>query len=148
MTDHSLRTESDRRRLMSFIEHVDLSKPRKVSISETRNKRSEAQNRLLWMWNGLIQTHLRDSYGQLASSEEWHEILVAKLWPSEVRRVELPDGAAFKVGRAKTRKFTTVQMTTYLELLDAYCAEHLQLLLPHPDDLMMAIYGERRRTAA
>ncbi|WP_277963881.1 recombination protein NinB [Pseudomonas sp. RIT-To-2] len=148
MTDHSLRTESDRRRLMSFIEHVDLSKPRKVSISETRNKRSEAQNRLLWMWNGLIQTHLRESFGQLASSEEWHEILVAKLWPAEVRRVELPDGAAFKVGRAKTRKFTTVQMTTYLELLDAYCAEHLQLLLPHPDDLMMAIYGERRRTAA
>jgi hypothetical protein len=148
MTDHSLRTESDRRRLMSFIEHVDLSKPRKVSISETRNKRSEAQNRLLWMWNGLIQTHLRESFGQLASSEEWHEILVAKLWPSEVRRVELPDGAAFRVGRAKTRKFTTVQMTSYLELLDAYCAEHLQLLLPHPDDLMMAIYGERRRTAA
>lgn len=148
MSDHSLRTESDRRRLMSFIEHVDLTKPRKVSISETRNKRSEAQNRLLWMWNGLIQAHLRESYGQLASSEEWHEILVAKLWPSEVRRVELPDGAAFRVGRAKTRKFTTVQMTTYLELLDAYCAEHLQLLLPHPDDLMMAIYGERRRTAA
>jgi len=148
MTDHSLRTESDRRRLMSYLQHLDLAKPRKVSISETRNKRSEAQNRLLWMWNGLIQTHLRDSYGQLASSEEWHEILVAKLWPSEVRRVELPDGAAFRVGRAKTRKFTTVQMTSYLELLDAYCAEHLQLLLPHPDDLMMAIYGERRRTAA
>lgn len=25
-----------------------------------------------------------------------------------------------------------------------YCAEHLGLLLPHPEDLMMAIYGERR----
>jgi hypothetical protein len=148
MADHQLRTESDRNRLMSFLQHLDLSKPRKVAITETRNKRSEAQNRLLWMWNGLIQTHLRESFGQLASSEEWHEILVAKLWPAEVRPVELPDGTRYRVGRAKTRTFTTVQMTTYLELLDAYCAEHLQLLLPHPDDLMMAIYGERRRTAA
>jgi hypothetical protein len=35
-------------------------------------------------------------------------------------------------------------MTEYLELLDSYCAEYLQLLLPHPSDLMNAIYGERR----
>ena len=108
----------------------------------------DAQNRLLWMWNGEIQKHLRESFGQLASSEEWHEILVAKLWPAEVRPVELPDGTKYRVGRAKTRTFNIQQMTTYLEMLDAYCAEHLGLLLPHPDELMMAIYGERRGKAA
>ena len=148
MADHQLRNESDRARLMGYLQGLDLSKPRKVSISESRNKRSDAQNRLLWQWNGLIQTHLRESFGQLASAEQWHEILVAKLWPAKLHPVALPDGSTFRVGRAKTSKFTTVQMTTYLELLDAYCAEYLQLLLPHPDDLMMAIYGERRRVAA
>ena len=144
MADHIIRTEHDRRRLMAFLQGLDLSKPRKVSIAEIRSKRSDAQNRLLWQWNGLIQQHLRDSFGQIASAEEWHEILVAKLWPAEVRPVELPDGTRYRVGRAKTRSFTIPQMTAYLELLDAYCAEHLGLLLPHTEDLMMAIYGGRR----
>ncbi|PWU30708.1 hypothetical protein DK254_00190 [Pseudomonas sp. RW407] len=148
MADLQLRTESDRRRLLGFISGLDLSKPRKVAISEVRSKRSDAQNRLLWMWNGEIQKHLRESFGQIASSEEWHEILVAKLWPSQIHPVELPDGTKYRVGRAKTRTFNIQQMTTYLELLDAYCAEHLGLLLPHPDELMMAIYGERRGRAA
>lgn len=142
--DFKLSTEQDRARLMGHLSGLDLSKPYKISITQVRSKRSDSQNKLLWLWNGLIQAHLRDSFGQIASSEEWHEILVSRLWPSEVRRVELPDGAAFKVGRAKTRGFTIAQMTTYLELLDAYCAEHLGLLLPHPDDLMYAIYGERK----
>lgn len=144
MTDLMLRTESDRNRLMSYIQHLDITKPRKLTIVEIRSKRSDAQNKMLWMWNGLIQAHLRDSFGQIASSEEWHEILVSRLWPAEVHPVQLPDGTRYRVGRAKTRSFTIAQMTTYLELLDAYCAEHLQLLLPHPDDLMYAIYGERK----
>jgi hypothetical protein len=144
MTDLMLRTESDRNRLMSYIQHLDITKPRKMTIVEIRSRRSDAQNKMLWMWNGLIQAHLRDSFGQIASSEEWHEILVSRLWPAEVHPVQLPDGTRYRVGRAKTRSFTIAQMTTYLELLDAYCAEHLQLLLPHPDDLMYAIYGERK----
>ncbi|MFK3945643.1 recombination protein NinB [Pseudomonas fulva] len=148
MTDLMLRNESDRTRLLGYIQGLDLAKPRRLTIVEVRSRRSDAQNRLLWQWNGLIQAHLRDSFGQLASAEEWHEILVAKLWPAEVHPVELPDGTRYRVGRAKTRKFNTQQMTQYLELLDAYSAEHLQLLLPHPEDLMMAIYGERRGRAA
>lgn len=148
MADLMLRNESDRIRLLGYIEGLDLAKPRRLTIVEVRSRRSDAQNRLLWQWNGLIQAHLRDSFGQMASAEEWHEILVAKLWPAEVHPVELPDGARYRVGRAKTRKFNTQQMNQYLELLDAYCAEHLQLLLPHPEDLMMAIYRERRGRAA
>lgn len=144
MTDLMLRNESDRALLMGYIQGLDLAKPRKLTIVEVRSKRSDAQNKMLWMWNGLIQAHLRDSFGQIASSEEWHEILVSRLWPAEVHPVQLPDGTRYRVGRAKTRSFTIAQMTTYLELLDAYCAEHLELLLPHPDDLMYAIYGERK----
>jgi len=144
MTDLMLRNESDRTRLIGYLTALDLTKPRKLTIVEVRSKRSDAQNKMLWMWNGLIQTHLRESFGQLASSEEIHEIMVSKLWPAEVHQVELPDGSSYKVGRAKTRKFSIQQMTEYLELLDSYCAEYLQLLLPHPSDLMNAIYGERR----
>lgn len=148
MTDLYLNSEKDRQRLMGFIAGLDLKKPRRVAIVDVRSKRSEAQNKLLWMWNGEIQRHLRDTYGQIASAEEWHEIMVAKLWPAEVHPVQLPDGTTYRVGRAKTRSFNIQQMTTYLELLDAYCAESLGLLLPHPDDLINAIYGQRKGRAA
>lgn len=143
MTELVIRTDRDRQRVVGFLQALPQEKPHKVVITEIRSKRSDAQNRLLWMWNGAIQQHMRDTHGQIAASEEWHDILVAKLWPAEVHAVELPDGTRYKVGRAKTRKFNVTQMTTYLELLDAYCAECLGLLLPHPEDLMMAIYGQR-----
>lgn len=143
MTDHIIRTEAERRRLIEFIEGADISKGLRVTISAIKSARSLAQNRLLWLWNAEIQRHLREAFGQIASAEEWHEILVSRLWPADLHPVVLPDGTRYRVGRAKTRSFTVGQMAEYLELLDAYCAEHLSLLLPHPDDLMMAIYGER-----
>ena len=65
MADLMLRTEQDRARLIGYLTGLDLAKPRRLTIVEVRNKRSDAQNRLLWMWNGLIQAHLRDSHGQL-----------------------------------------------------------------------------------
>lgn len=144
MTEFALRNEADRARLLGYISGLDLSKPRKGAIVLIRSKRSEAQNNLLWKWNSEIQIHMRETHGQIASGEEWHEILVSKLWPAEVRPVELPDGTRYKVGRAKTRGFSIEQMSEYLNLLDAYCAESLGLLLSHPSDLINAIYGERK----
>ncbi len=143
MAEFIVRTERERQSLLSVLGKHDLTKPLKVTYTQVRSKRSDAQNRLLWMWNNEIQRHMRETHGQLAAAEEWHEILVAKLWPAEVHRVEMPDGSSYRVGRAKTRSFTQAQMTEYLELLDQYCAECLGLVLPHPDDLMMAIYGQR-----
>lgn len=55
MTDLIIRTERDREILLNFVQTLDLAKPKKVAISEVRNKRSDAQNRLMWQWNGLIQ---------------------------------------------------------------------------------------------
>lgn len=145
MTDHAIRNDRDRARLLDFIGGLDLSKGGyRLSITPAKTSRSLAQNRLLWSWNNLIQQHLAEHFGQVASSEEWHDILVSRLCPSEVRVVELPDGQKLKVGRARTSKFTVEQMGDYLDRLDAYCAESLQLLLPHPDDYELAVYGERR----
>lgn len=148
MADLYLNSEKDRQRLMGFIAGLDLKKPRRVAIVEVRSKRSEAANRLLWMWNNRIQEHLRECSGQICSAEEIHEILVAKLWPCELRRLNLPDGTSYKVGRARTRAFSVSDMAEYLNRLDAYCAESLGLLLPHPDDLINAIYGQRKGRAA
>ncbi len=143
MADFVLQNERDRSRLLAFIAGLSLAKPKRITLADIRSRRSDAQNRLLWLWNNEIQTHMREAFGQIASAEEWHSILVSRLWPSELRPVRLPDGTSYKVGRAKTSKFTVDQMAEYLTLLDAYCAENLSLLLPHPDDLLMAAYGKR-----
>lgn len=143
MTDYFIRNEHDRARFVGFLQAADLSKPLKVSMVAEKTSRTEAQNRILWKWNGEIQKHMRESFGQIATAEEWHDILVSKLCPSEVHPVTLPDGTRYRVGRARTSKFKVDQMTQYLELLDAYCAEILSLLLPHPKDLVYAIWGDR-----
>ena len=143
MADYLVRSEYDRARLINFLQSADLAKPIKVTVTEIKANRSKAQNSLLWKWNGEIQQHMREAFGQMASDEEWHEILVSKLCPSEIHPVTLPDGTRYRVGRARTSKFKVDQMTQYLELLDAYCAESLNLLLPHPEDLVYAIWGER-----
>lgn len=143
MAEYIMRSEHDRQRLVSFLQSADLSKPLKVSITKLEVSRSAAQNRLLWKWNSAIQLHMRESFGQIASAEEWHEVLVNKLCPSTVRRIDMPDGTAYKVGRARTSDFKVKEMTEYLERLDHYCADGLGLLLPHPEDLVYAIWGER-----
>ncbi len=145
MTEHTLRNDKERQRLLDFIGGLDLSKKQyRISITQAKASRSLAQHRLLWMWNNLIQQHLAEYFGQIASAEEWHDILVTRLCPAETSVVELPDGVRFKVGRQRTSKFSVDQMGEYLDKLDAYCAEYLQLLLPHPEDYELAVYGERR----
>lgn len=112
-----------------------------VEFREYKSKRSLAQNSLLWLWNNAIQQHMAEHFGQIASAEEWHDILVSKLLPTEVRRVELPSGEGYKVGRTRTSQLTVKRMTEYLELLNAYCAEYLRLQLPQPIDLMAQAMG-------
>lgn len=137
-----IKNDFDKRSLLNLITSLDIKEPKKVIIEEVKTNRTNAQNRLLWLWNGEFQRFMSEHYGQIASADEWHEILVEKLCPVQVTDVKLPDGESYKVGRARTSKFKTQQMTEYLEKLDAYCAG-LGLLLPHPQDLMMAIYGRR-----
>jgi hypothetical protein len=146
VTEHTIRSDKDRERLIGFISGLNLDKtPYRISIAAAKTSRSLAQNRMLWAWNGLIQKHLAEHFGQIAGAEEWHDILVTRLCPADVHVVEMPDGFRAKVGRQRTSKFTVDQMGEYLDKLDAYCAENLGLLLPRPDDYEMAVYGERRK---
>jgi len=143
-SEHTIRDERGRQRIVQYLQGVDISKPIKITIAPAKSSRSLAQNRLLWMWNSLIQQHMADSFGQHASAEQWHDVLVSRLCPAELSVIEMPDGFKARVGRSRTSKFTVDQMGEYLDRLDAYCAENLNLLLPHPDDYELAVYGVRK----
>lgn len=103
--------------------------------------RSHAQNRLLWLWNGLIQAFMREHYGQNASAEEWHDVLCSRLMPADCKELVLPSGEAVQVGRWRSSKAGVREMGEYLNLLDAYCSSELSLVLPHPDDVYHEAMG-------
>lgn len=103
--------------------------PEYVFVKVLKDTRSTEQNALLWVWNNEIQKHMAEHFGQMASAEQWHDVLVAKLMPAEIHVVELPDGTRAKVGRMRTSKMSKAQMSEYMEKLAAYCAETLGLVL-------------------
>lgn len=118
-------------------EHLPLT----IMVKAGAEPRRIKQNRLLWMWNSEVQAHMRDHFGQIASAEEWHEIIVRKLRPADVRII-IVDGEAMPViGREKTSKYTVKQMAEYLNDYDHYCADRLGLKLTHPDDLYWQALG-------
>lgn len=130
------RDEMGRQRAANLVANLPLDgRQWKLVWQEAKEKRRDAQNRLLWMWNGQIQAHMRDSFGQVASAEDWHDILCRRLMPAEVSAVSLPGSDACEVGRWRSSKAGVREMAEYLNLLDAYCAENLGLLLPHPQDM-------------
>lgn len=105
-----------------------------VEWSKHTGRRKDAQNRLLWLWNNAIQAHMRESTGMIASAEDWHEVMCRRLMPVQARTMTLPDGTVQEFGRWRSSQAGVREMAEYLGLLEAYCAEHLGLYLPHPAD--------------
>lgn len=101
-----------------------------VYIKQVSDARTLDQNALIWAWNNQIQKHMAECFGQMASADQWHDILVSKLMPAELHPVKLPDSeSTYRVGRMKTSKMTKAQLSEYMDKLQAYCAEYLNLIL-------------------
>ncbi|MFD1260650.1 recombination protein NinB [Entomomonas asaccharolytica] len=139
----TIKNEFDKNSFINFFTALDLTIPKKIIIEDQKNSRTAAQNRLLWLWNNEIQQFMFDHSGITASAFDWHETMVERLCPTVNKEITLPNGETVSIQeRTRTSKFNTKKMTEYLEMLDAYCAS-FGLLLPHPQDLMNAIYGKR-----
>lgn len=136
MPDFLFRDEIGRARAANLVANLPIDGEQyKLSWGKVQAKRRVQQNNLQWLWLGIIQAHMRDTHGITASSEDWHEVLCKKLMPMEAKTVSLPDGTTIEAGRWRSSKAGVKEMTAYLNLLDQYCAEELQLLLPHPADI-------------
>lgn len=111
-----------------------------IEFKEHKTTRTKAQNRLLWLWNQEIANYMREHYGQENSSEDVHEVMVRKKFGVKV--IHIGNEEPILV-RNRTRKLNTKEFTEYLEWLEMYSAEYLQLVLTRPEDLyILAIYGE------
>lgn len=140
----SFRDELGRQRAANMVAQLPLNGRRwTLEWREADEKRREQQNRLLWLWNGEIQAFMREHCGEIASAEEWHEVMCRKLRPVQPRTLRLPDGTTgATTDRWRSSKAGVREMAEYLTDLDRYCTT-LGLLLTHPDDLYREAMSRR-----
>jgi len=127
---------------LAFIEKMqkaEIKKPILIETSEYKPTRSMAINKLLWLWNGRIKEHIQETQGQIYSVDDIHSYFVGFLLPKKVIEINGKE----RIVREETRKFNNKDMCKYLEMLDFYCAEHLNLILPHPEDLYLEAIGRK-----
>jgi len=123
---------------LAFVEKMAIAtidKPILIETSLYKPKRSTAINSLMWVWNGEIQKHIRETQGQIYSTDDIHEFMVNLLLPRQTIEINGKE----RTIRAHTSKFTNKEMVGYLELLEFYCSEHLNLILTHPEDYSEAM---------
>jgi len=118
---------------LAFVEKMasaTIDKPILIETSVYKPKRSNEINALMWIWYGEIQKHIRESQGQIYSTDDIHEFFLNLLLP----RTTIEINGKERTIRAHTSKFTNKEMVDYLNLLEMYCAEHLSLILTHPNE--------------
>lgn len=111
--------------------------PQNVRIKPYRKKRSLAQNSLMWLWYEEIRKHIFESQGDMYTSEDIHEWFKQLFLPKRViefktKILEIQTG---------TKELNTLEMMEYLEKLDYYCADKLNLMLSKPEDLWLEAQG-------
>lgn len=124
MPDHLIRTESDRARLMGVIAGIDLSKPRKVAITE--EDRSAEQNAKLHAMLSDISRQVEHA-GQKWNVLIWKRLCTAA-WLREAgdnpQLIPALDGNGFDVVYEKTSKLGVKKCAELIEWIQAFGAEH------------------------
>ncbi len=128
-------------RCLAYLSQLPLLPVQEVVVRKYVRSRSDAQNRLLWMWYAPIADHVG------MTSEELHELMKSRVLGYE--EVEVPEGLrgfmgpTRKIGIPKsTKKLPVEEMTKFLEAV-AMLAGELSVRLVYPDDYRYALYGER-----
>lgn len=124
MTDLVLRNESDRTRLMGYIQGLDLAKPRKLTIKDV--DRSADQNKALHAMLTDIANQVEHA-GKKWDVLIWKRLLTAA-WLREAgdqpQMIPAVDGHGFDVIYERTSKLTVKQCASLLEWITAFGAEH------------------------
>ena len=101
----------------------------KVVIDKAKS-RSLAQNALYWKWLRLIATAYADAGGELHSPEIWHEYLGGLFLEVELAQIQ----GSFMRSTQSTTNLSTKAMAEYMEKVELWAGDELELQLPHPDD--------------
>lgn len=110
---------------------LNLDKPWRMTVKPYRKQRSNAQNRLYWMWLKEIEQETGNE------SEDMHFFFRIKFLEIIKREVM---GVAATEARSTT-SLDTKEFTEYLDKIDRFTAETIGIVLPHPDILYYEAMG-------
>ena len=108
-----------------------------VEVKEYKATRSIAQNKLYWMWMGELSQKYEETYGKRNSPEAWSEYMKQQYLNSDIIQVH---GEVIKMQKTTT-KLNTKEFTDYLEKIDMFCSNDLNIILPHPEDMYYSALG-------
>lgn len=116
--------ELARENLKRVIDNIPLDGKTKVEIKKVTSKRSEAQNKLYWMWIGLIAKELGYSTGDM------HELVVQQFLPPEVKEVM---GKVVTIWPS-TKTLKVAEFSHLLNMVDIWASDDMGIILPKPRD--------------
>jgi hypothetical protein len=130
-----LKTEKDRKTLITLINDLDLSQAWSVSWKKYFPKRTIPQNRLLRLLEKCIEVDGETGMSANELHEEFLEMFAPKKETTGL------DGN-FKLRIIRTSDMDTKQLTTYINSIYLWNDEFLKLNLPRPEDLEFERFKE------
>ena len=108
-----------------------------IEIKEDTLTRSGKQNKLYWMWLGVVESETGQPQKDYFEDNTWHRGLHTQFKITHLPK-EFYDDGAIKIPESKN--LTTKEFSVYLEKVDREMAKW-GLMLPHPIDLWYPAMG-------
>ena len=122
----------------NFFNQIGFSKPLKVVISEDKQTRTAAQNRLMHMWFNHISEHYQQTIGEAYSPMAFKELLKRQFLGFDL--IDLPNGETVAQTKS-TRDCNTKELTDFLQKIEVWALTEISCQLPHPEDLYWQAMG-------
>lgn len=130
-----------RARAANLVAKLPLEPIMMVEVRPFKNKRSLAQNALMWMWFTKVRDHLWETTGQRYTKDNIHDWFVDEFLPTTAVEIN----GHIKPSQVGTSKLNTVQMTEFLNNVEYFCGSELDLNLPQPAELYYEAMTKRAR---
>lgn len=123
--------DKDLFRAITYLKNLNKDKKWTMEVKEYRKDRSGKQNKMMWMWLGLIGNEL--GYDK----DDLHAFFKAKFLGMTTREVM---GEVIAEPHTSTT-LNTKEFTEYLEQIDRFTSTELGISLPHPEDIYYEAMG-------
>ena len=104
-----------------------------ITMKKVQKKRSDPQNRLMWVWFGIIAQAWSDAAGRVFTPEDVHDAYCLLFLPKET-----PKGRV----AGSTSGLTQDQMSEFLDRVQADAETEYGIQLPSPEDKFFEAIAE------
>ena len=130
-----LRDDRRRRHAINLIHSIRIDPDHlwEVVIQEHSDKRSLAQNRLMWFWFTVIMKHIQETQGKYFSKKQIHDFFCHMFLPVISEEIM----GKIIACQQTTSDLKVKEFIDFLNNIEHYCFDNktLQLILPRREDL-------------